>query len=127
MMMRILDQMTAKRTLTWFRPTTEREFFLMRLAQKLGEPAAVEHYAELARQHNDETLLLAYRKTVNQGHLPQDLAAAFHRELASIRRQDDRSHADRVLAIKVERRCVAVAVFVGTRLDFHDMRTLGAQ
>jgi hypothetical protein len=125
-MMRILDRMTVKRPLTCFRPTTARELLVLRLAQKLGEPAAVKHYAELARQYNDDTLLLAYRKTLNNGHPPHDLARAFHTELAALRRQDDRSHASCVLAIKVERRCIAVAVFIGTRLDFNDMRTLGA-
>jgi hypothetical protein len=119
--------MAVKRPLTWFRPSTARELLVLRLAQKLGEPSAVKHYAELARQYNDETLLLAYRKTLNNGYPPDDLARAFHRELASARKQGDRTQAERVLAIKVERRCIAVAVFVGTKLDFHDMRTLGAQ
>jgi hypothetical protein len=125
-MPRILDQMTVKRPLAWYRPTTARELFVLRLAQKLGEPAAIQHYAELASKYNDETLLLAYRKTLNHGHPPHDLARAFHTELAAARRQDDRSQTGGLMAIKVERRCIAVAVFVGTRLDFHDMRTLGA-
>jgi len=70
----ILDQMTARRRVTSFRPTTARELFVLRLAQKLGEPAAAEHYAELARRHSDETLLLAYRRALNHGPRPLDLA-----------------------------------------------------
>lgn len=123
----ILDHVTVKRPPASFRPTTARELFVLRLAQKLGEPAATQHYAELASEYNDEILLLAYRKTLNKGHPPHDLGRAFHVELASARKQDERSQTDRLLAIKVERRCIAVAVFVGIRLDFHGMRTLGAQ
>src|SRR5436190_16991964 len=85
-MVNILDHVTVKRPLAWFRPTTVRELFVLRLAQKLGEPAAAEHYAELARRHSDETLLLAYRRTINHGHpnynpqrIPEIIRAAHQR------------------------------------------------
>ena len=108
-MTRILDQMTVKRPLASFRPTTARELLVLRLAQKLDEPAAAQHYAELARQNSDETLLLAYRRTLNHGYPPRDPGRTFHMELAAARRQDDRPQSARLLAIKVERRCIAVA------------------
>src|SRR5436190_4861708 len=127
-MVNILDHVTVKRPLAWFRPTTARDLFVLRLSQKLGEPAAAEHYAELARVHNDETLLLAYRRTLNHGHLPRDLSASFHVELASAKEQNGHhDETDRLLSIKVERRSIAVAVFIGQTLDFHDVRNLASQ
>lgn len=125
--MNILDQMALKRPQAWFRPATVRELFLLRLSQKLGEPAAADHYAELARGYTDETLLLAYRRTLNHGHSPRDLGRSFHVELASAHEQSDHTQTDRLLAIKVERRSIAVAVFVGSKLDFHDVRNLSSQ
>jgi hypothetical protein len=64
---------------------------------------------------------------MNHGHPARDLPRSFHVELASARAQVGQEQTDRLLAIKVERRCIAVAVFVGQKLDFHDKRTLGAQ
>jgi hypothetical protein len=125
--MNILDQMAVKRPLAWYRPTSVRELFLLRLAQKLGEPAAVEHYAELASGHSDETLLLAYRRTLNHGHPPRDLGRSFHVELASAKAQNGHDKPGGLLAIKVERRGIAVAVFIGSKLDFHDVRSLSSQ
>lgn len=125
-MMSILDQMTVKRPQSSFRPTTVRQLFVLRLAQKLGESAVAEHYAELARCHSDETLLLAYRHTFNHGHPPRDLARNFHVALASAKEQESEDQTERLLAVKVERRSIAVALFVGTRLDFHSVRHLSS-
>jgi len=101
---------------------------VLRLAQKLGEPVATEHYAQLASRHSDETLLLAYRHTLNHGHPPRDLARSFHVELAASREQQNGvDRTEKLLAIKIERRCIAVAVFVGTRLDYHGVRHLSSQ
>ena len=92
-MTRILDQMAVRRPLARYRPSSVREMFVLRLAQKLGEPAAAEHYAELAHQYSDETLLLAYRRALNHRALPADLGRNFHVELASARDQTDRADA----------------------------------
>jgi len=113
----IFDRLAVRRPLAQFRPTTVRELFVLRLAQKLGEPAAAQHYAELARGH----------RTLNHGHSPRDLGRSFHVELASAREQNGHAHTERLLAIKVERRSIAVAVFVGSTLDFHDVRHLSSQ
>jgi hypothetical protein len=126
-MMSILDQMTVKRPQSSFRPTTVRQLFVLRLAQKLGEPAVAEHYAELTRSHTDETLLLAYRHTFNHGHPPRDFARHFHVVLASTKEQKSEDQTDRLLAVKIERRSIALALFVGTRLDFHGVRHLSSQ
>lgn len=126
-MIDILEQVANKRPVSAFRPSNARELLVLRLAQKLAEPAAVAHYAELAAEHSIETMLLAYRRAVNHGTPPADMAKRFHSELGSARAQDIRFRDERLLAIKVERRSVAAAVFVGDRLDFHDMRHLPAQ
>src|SRR5262249_41638042 len=125
-------QVNPRRTMFGFRPTTQRALFVLRLAQKLGEPAAADHYAELARHHNDETLLLAFNRTMNHGHPPRDLPRRFHEYLTNVREQGQRSQGDdggqnRLVAIKVERRSIAVAVFIGMRLDYHDVRHLRAE
>lgn len=124
--MSILDQLAVKQPHALFRPTSVREVFLLRLAQKLGEPSAVEHYAELAGRHCDATLLLAYRRAINHRPAPEDLGKRFHAELAVAKEQEDRTHIDRLLAIKVERRCIAIALFVGNKLDFHDVHNLSS-
>lgn len=126
-MMNILEQVATKRSLAGLRPTNAQELLILRLAQKLGEPAAAVHYAQLAAERSIETLLLAYRRTVNQGTPPRDAARRFHVELASAKDQVTRSREERLLAIKVERRSVAVAAFVGGKLDFHDVRNLSSQ
>jgi len=123
----ILDKVAGTRSLAWFRPTTIREVFVLRLAHKLGEPAAAEHYADLAGEHADETLLLAHRRTLKRGQLPRDLGRNFHVELAAAQEQSDHARTERLLAIKVERRSIAIAVFVGSKLDFHDVRNLSSQ
>jgi len=126
-MINILEQVAAKRPLAGFRPTNTQELLILRLAQKLGEPAAAGHYAQLAAERSVETLLLAYRRAVNHGTPPRDVARRFHVELASTKNQESHSRSERLLAVKVERRSVAVAVFVGDKLDFHDVRNLSGQ
>jgi hypothetical protein len=125
--MSILDRLAGERLRNHFRPATARELFILRLAQKLGEPFATEHYIALATEHSDETLLLAFRRTFSQTHPPRDLGRQFHAELAAAREQHNHSKTGRLLAIKVERRSVAVAVFVDSTLDFHDVRQLSSQ
>lgn len=126
-MTNILDQIAVNRPLAGFRPTTVHDFFVLRLALKLGEPAAAGHYAELAGSHSEDTLRLAYRRAAGHGNPPRELAKLFHLELGAVREQYDHAQADRLLAIKVERRSVAVAVFVGDKLDYHDVRNLSSQ
>lgn len=126
-MTNILDRLARRRPRVQYRPTTVRDLFGLRLAQKLGEPAAAEHYAELADEYSDETLLLAYRKAVDQSPPACDLGRRFHSELASAREPQAPIQTGCLLAIKVERRSIAVAVFVGSTLDFHDMRQLSSE
>jgi hypothetical protein len=126
-MMSILDKVAGRRPRAWFRPTTVPELFALRLAQKLGEPSAAEHYADLIREHSESALLQAYRQAVRQRSPIGSLGRHFHVELASAKERPSHSpYSGRLLAIKVERRVIAVTVFAGSTLDFHDSRHLSS-
>lgn len=125
--MSILDQIAVKPAATVFRPASPGELFALRLAQKLGEPAAISHYLDLAARYSSEVLLAAFRRAMNGGSPPSDLARRFHSELSISTRNGYPHRTERLLAIKVERRSVAVAVFVGSRLEYHDVRQLSSQ
>jgi hypothetical protein len=125
--MSILDRVAREGLRNQFRPTTARDLFILRLAQKLGEPFAIEHYIELAAEHSDETLVLAFRRTFSHTRPPRDVGRQFHVELVAAREQHNHIKTGRLLAVKVERRSVAVAVFVNNALDFHDVRQLSSQ
>jgi hypothetical protein len=125
--MTILDQVAKQRSAISHRPATVRDLFVLRLAQKLNEATAFEHYAELARKHNDDTLLLAYRRTAKGGRMPPDPGRQFHVELAAAREQYVHGSSGRLLAMKIERRSIAVAVFNNQQLEFHDLRHVPSQ
>ncbi len=131
--MSILKTPAARPVLSSFQATTERALFILRLARKLGDPDAASHYADLARDHNNETLLVAYRRTMKCGHPPKDLGRRFHEVLARVPEQrlgsgrNGSGDMGPFLSVKVERRSIAVAVFVGTKLDYHDIRHLRAE
>ena len=59
----ILDHIAAQRY-TEFRPQTVPEFFALQLARKLGDPAAARHYQQLTAERSEESLLVAYRRTL---------------------------------------------------------------
>lgn len=124
--MNILDKVAGRRPLSWFRPKTVRQLMVLRLAQKLGEPAATEHYAELVTGHSDETILHAYRRVRHRAHATSELGRRFHQELSAAKSRDYHGRTERLLAVKIERRSVAVAVFLGSTLDFHDVRHLSS-
>src|SRR5437868_786348 len=97
-----------------FEPKTTQEFFALRLAQKLRDAPAVGHYAALAAEHSAARLLTAYRRAVRSAPVG-DLGRRFHVELqrASDKSPDPRSI--NLLAVRVERRSIAAAVFCGER------------
>src|SRR5947209_12054626 len=98
-MVSILDQVALTHSVAFFRPTTVGHVFALRLAQKLGEPSAAQHYVDLAQNYSDETMLLAYRKTFFQSDPAGSFGRRFHMELASINEQAERVQSDRLLAI----------------------------
>jgi hypothetical protein len=123
----ILDRVanSARAQYGEFRPTTTQEFFALRLAARLGEAASAGHFAQLADQYSEGQLLAAYRRAIASHH---DLGRRFHFELESLRaaRTTDGSGAGNLLAIRIERRAVALAVFSGDHLRHADARQLSS-
>jgi hypothetical protein len=120
----ILDQFT--RPDAEFLPHTAQDLFALRLAQKLNDAKAVRHYATLAVGHSESQLLNAYRRTIRNAR-DADLGRRFHWELE---RAHSNSHNGRaggsLVAIRVERRTVAAAIFHRDHLEYTDSRQLSS-
>ncbi len=118
----ILDRVSAQ----WhsqFYPQTPADYLALRLAQRLGEPAAAQHYRLLIDQYGPRNALEAYRRTAVQTRDAATRSKHFHTTLKKGVRNGHVN--ERVLmAAKVERRSVAVAVFEGVRLDYTQSRQL---
>jgi hypothetical protein len=113
----ILDRVAAQ----WhsdFHPQTTTEYLALRLAQKLGESEAAPHYLALIGQHGEERVVAAYRRASTGLHQTNGIARSFHAALGHANGDDTSFRPDRLLAIKVERRSVAIAFFIGTQLDY---------
>jgi hypothetical protein len=108
-----------------FEPKTTQDLFALRLAQKLGDAPAAGHYAALVAEHSQARLLTAYRRAVRNAP-DGDLGGRFHAELerASDNRSDMRGA--NLLAVRVERRSIAAAVFHGEQLEYTQMRHLSS-
>jgi hypothetical protein len=117
-MTRILDRI-ARTLKSEFRPASPDEYFALRLAHRLGEPEAAVHYAILASRYPQPRLLCAFEKAVADENSEQTLGRRFHENLDSVGKHGNGEAAPRhqLLAIRVERRTIAVAVFDGIRLE----------
>lgn len=119
----ILDQFV--RSSGAFRPRSVEEVFALRLARKLEDEPAASHYAHLAGEHSVARLLSAYRHTLRAGH-GGDLGRLFHAELERLSGDQPRPRVSNLLALRIERRCVAAAIFLGDHLDYTDIRHLSS-
>jgi len=128
-MTNILDRVagnTARAPHGHIRPGTALEFFALRLATKLGEPQAADHYVELTEHHPEENLLVAYRRTVASG-AHTNLARSFHVELERLNgRNGSGQIRKRLLAVRIERRAVAVAILTGEHIEYVQIRQLSS-
>jgi hypothetical protein len=97
------------------------KYFALRLAHKLGEPAAAQHYADLLERYTEGQLLVAYHRAKKVGsHL--DPARSFHVELQRLAgHRCDSPPSRRLAAIRVARRSIAVVVLSGTHLQYPAM------
>jgi|ERR1700680_2096608 len=111
------------------RPRTTDEFFCLRLAAKLGDSSAAQHYLELAEHFSRNQLLVAYRRAV-ASRVHHDLPRRFHVELEPLRHRDGDNGNGReissLLSIRIDRRAVAVALFTGDHLDYTQPRQLSS-
>lgn len=108
-----------------FEPKTTQDLFTLRLAQKLRDATAAGHYAALVAEYSQARLITAYRRTVRSAP-DGDLGRRFQDELqrASDNSSDIRSA--KLLAVRVERRSIAAAVFCGDHLEYTQMRHLSS-
>ena len=121
-MTNILDQV-AKSRHGEFQPASPDDYFVLNLARRLGEPEAAEHYRVLASQHSHSTLLCAYRRANDTN--PDRTAPVFHEILESLNGHSKRRLPQpRLMAIRIERRTVAMALFAGTHLEGWRVRQL---
>jgi hypothetical protein len=121
-MTNILNQV-AKSHHSKFSPSDVDDYFTLRLAKGLGEPEAANHYAVLASEHSEAKMLCAYRKAITtQEGRP---AKVFHEYLASGGGDGSQNlPRPRLMAVRIERRVVAIALFSGTHLEGWRVRTL---
>jgi len=121
-MQNILDQFNAAPQ--EFRPRTVPECFALTLAARLGDLQNLHHYLLLSGEHPRGKLLSAYRRTVASGQYPTTIVQ-FREELGNTAdlADDDES---KVLALKAERRTIAIAGFTGDRLDFTEVLHLSS-
>ena len=122
-MTNILDHFLQR--ITEFHPKTMDELFTLRLAQKLSEPSAAADYAALLAEHPLERLLTAYRCAVKAGN---ELAMKdqFYRHLRAGHGRLTYPEAVRLMAIKVERRSVAAAVYDRRQIEYTQVRHLAS-
>jgi len=128
-MTNILDQLalsSRNERLGAFLPKTPEDFFALRLATRLNDVGAAGHYAKLADQHSEGQLLLAYHRAVaSVREIP--LGRRFHEELNALEsRNCTYPPKNRLIAIRIERRTIAIAILNANHLDFTDVRHLSS-
>ncbi len=110
----------------YFRPKSTGDLFALRLASKLGDATAIRHYVELLGQHSEESLLIAFRRVFALG-VVSNPARRFHAELARLNGRNGQEPASkRLIAIRIERRAVAVAISQGANLEHAQVRQLSS-
>jgi hypothetical protein len=106
-----------------FRPKTAADLFALRLACKLGESAAASHYAHLADKYSEAQMINAFRRSIRISKA-QDIGKRFHVELGNVPSEISNGNGAHLIAIRVERRSIAAAVFYGERLEYCQVRQL---
>jgi len=79
-MRHILDRFAQPRVGS-FRPKTVSEFFALQLARKLEDVERLYTYLILVEHHSEDSLLQAFKKTLNHANKKLRLAERFHAEL----------------------------------------------
>jgi hypothetical protein len=109
-----------------FQPSSTSDLFALRLAVKLGDAPAVDHYLDLLARYGPGTLLTAYTRAVNSGPAGIELARVFHRELEGLNGRSFPVRTQRLLAVRIERRTVAMAVLKDVHLEYVKSRQLSS-
>jgi hypothetical protein len=106
-----------------FRPKTTTDLFALILALKLGDPKAVRHYAQLAIKNSQDQMIFAFKQAMRTGET-DDKGRRFHQELENVNSNISNGNGSRLIAIRVERRSIAAAIFSGERLEYCQVRQL---
>ncbi|HEX4134620.1 MAG TPA: hypothetical protein VHY84_08440 [Bryobacteraceae bacterium] len=110
-----------------FQPSSPDEYFALCLARLLGEPEAAPHYAVLASQYSQAKLLCAYRRAVSSPPGGARPARIFHDYLSAYGANGSNGVPHpRLMAVRVERRGVATALFSGVHLEGRRVRQLSS-
>jgi hypothetical protein len=106
-----------------FRPSTPTEFFALQLALRLRDTVNVARYIALTEHYRDDQILRAVRGLAEG---PESSGIELlEAELGRMTTAPPMGNS-KLLAIKVERRTVAAAVFVGLHLDYTQVRQLSS-
>jgi hypothetical protein len=125
-MTNILNQF-AKSLHSRFQPSSPDEYFALCLARLLGEPEAAAHYAVLASQYSQAKLLWAYRRAISSTSDGARPARIFHDYLSAHGANGSNGVPHpRLMAVRVERRGVATALFSGVHLEGRRVRQLSS-
>ncbi len=119
----ILDKF--QRLASGFTAQSPQDLFALRLAQKLEDIRAAEHYVMLASKYSENRLLNAYRHAV-RGSPAGELGRRFHLELQRASDHGPGLSCEKLLAIRVERRAIAGALFHGRHLEYTQVRQLSS-
>lgn len=121
----ILERFAAPSIPAVFRPKTVTGLFALRLAQKLNDASAVAHYVSLTERCSEAQLLAAFRRTTRSG-VRRDLGRQFHWELERINGSSANGRPANLIAIRVERRAIAAAIFYNDQLEYTQVRQLSS-
>jgi hypothetical protein len=124
----ILDQVAATQH-SHIRPETPAAFLSLQLVRKLKLDAdSAEQYLNLGEKYSPSQLLAAYRRVEPGRSIGVDRARRFHVELSRLKdsASGDEIGRAKLLALKIERRSVAAAVFIGEHLDYTQARHLAS-
>ena len=126
-MKNILDRVAdsaARNRSAGFHPATTQEYFALQLATKLEDGGSARHYAELADRYSEGQLLGALGRALK---FNVNIARRFHVELEPLREgRGDIGWGGSVVAVRVERRSVAIAILRGDHLLYADARQLSS-
>lgn len=121
--MTILEQVA--KTYNRFCPMSASDFFALCLAHRLDDKDAATHYAALVSQVGQGSLLVAYTRAKKHQGGGESLSKRFHLELENISGGSVDAPGN-LLSLRIERRTIAAAVFIGMRLDFTNSRELSS-
>jgi hypothetical protein len=110
-----------------FEPTNPDEYFALRLANKLGQPAMARQLSFLAAEHARPKIISAFNRSFEAALAQGEIARHFLSELTSEIRSATSVPNHPLVAMRIERRAIAAAVFNGPHLETVRIRHLSSR